>query len=343
MSARNRWLGLIFLALAAITLAVERPWQGDAHARTAAAAVPLFPALQRDVEIGRVHIQPSGGGAPFTIEKVLDRGQPRWVVTEAFDHPADLRKLGLLIESLRALRTRNLEGTEESSHATFGIREGEAVGVDVWSEDGESLAQLRIGRMRGQDVMAGSAPIVQFYVRDAASPQVYRTDELYLPPEETVRWCDTRFLRLVEEDAVRFLVRTDHLGDDSWRIVRDPDIAKVEVEDSGQEQEATGRWRMVMPEPAVTPDFAGDSFVFTLLGLEAAAVLGLATTPEGAEAFGELTDTLELGLEQGSFRLDLGRVLPDNRRAARVHGLPHLYALEDFEAAQLQQTVDAMR
>jgi len=342
MSKRNRILGVIFLALFGLSLIIERPWQGDAFARTEAAVRPLLPALQREVEIARVRIQPAQGRPAIHIEKVLDRGRPRWVVRESFDHPADVAKLGRLIESLRALETRDLESVNPESHAEYKLRDGEAIGVQVWSDQGEQLADLRIGGLRSQDVMTGAKPIVQFFVRTGEGPEVYRSNVVYLPAEAPARWCDGRFLQLVSEDQVRFLQRTDHVGRESWRIALDPDVPKVNVEDSGTEQEASGRWRMVMPESALVPDFAGESWVFTLLGLEAADVIGLANDAEGDATFGTMTDTFELGLEEGSFRIDLGDVLPDNRRAARVHGLPHLYALEDFDAQQLAQPVGEM-
>jgi hypothetical protein len=342
MSRRNRVLAVIFAVLFGVSLLVERPWEGDAHARTAAAARPLLPALQREVEIARLRIQPSQGGAPIHIEKVLDRGRPRWVVREAFDHPADVAKIGRLIESMRALETRDLESVNSDSHAEYKLRDGEAIGVAVWSDQGEQLADLRIGGLRSQDVMSGSTPIVQFFVRTGEGAEVYRSNVVYLPPELPARWCESRFLPLVQEEQVRFLQRTDHLGRESWRIVLDPDVPKPNVQDSGTEEELSGRWRMVMPESLVVPDFAGESWVFTMLGLEAAEVIGLATDSAGEALFGELTDTFELGLEEGSFRIDLGDVLPNNRRAARVHGLPHLYALEDFDAQQLGQPVAEM-
>lgn len=342
MSRRNRVLAAAFLGLFAITLLVERPWQGDAHERTLAAVRPLFPALQRDVEVARVRIQPTQGGAPIHIEKVIDRGQPRWVVRDAYDHPADVAKIGRLVESMRALETRDLESVEAESHATYKLRDGEAIGVQLWSDQGESLAQLMIGGLRSQDVMSGRDPIVQFFVRSAESPEVYRSNVVYLPPETSSRWCDTRFLRMVSEEQVRFLQRTDHLGRESWRIVLDPDVAKVEVNDSSAEAETSGRWRMVMPESILVPDFAGESWVFTMLGLEAADVIGLATNEAGQAAFGELSDTFELGLEEGSFRLDIGAITDGTRRAARIHGLPHLYALEDFDVQQLAQAVADM-
>lgn len=342
MSQRNRILAVIFAVLLGVSLLVERPWQGDAHARTAAAVRPLLPALQRDAEIARVRIQPAQGQPAIHIEKVLDRGRPRWVVREAFDHPADVAKIGRLIESLRALETRDLESVNADSHAEYKLRDGEAIGVQVWSDQGNQLADLRIGGMRSQDVMSGSTPIVQFFVRSSEGPEVYRSNVVYLPPEVPARWCESRFLPLVTEDQVRFLQRSDHVGRESWRVVLDPDVPKVEIADSGQEIESSGRWRMVMPESLIVPDFAGESWVYTMLGLEAAEVLGLANNAAGEALFGDLTDTFELGLEEGSFRIDLGDVLPDNRRAARVHGLPHLYALEDFDAQQLAQPVAEM-
>lgn len=343
MNARNRVLGAVFAVLLLTTLFIERPWQGDAHARTQATVRPLLTALQREVEVGRVRIQPSDGSPAIQIEKVLDRGQPRWVIPEAFDHPADIQKLGRLIASLRALETRNLESVQADSHATYKLRTGEAVGIQIWSDQGEPLAHLLIGGLRGQDVLDGGEPIVQFYVREAESNEVYRSNAVYLPPETAARWCDTRFLASVQEDQVRFLQRTDHRGRESWRIVRDPDIASSSGEDSAQEVEASGRWQMVMPESVLVPDFAADSWLFTILGLEAAEVLGMATTQEGAEQFGVLQDTFELGFEEGSFRFDLGGVLEGGRRAVRVHGLPHLYAIEDFDAEQLAQAVADMQ
>lgn len=343
MSARNRLLAVVFAALLTLTLIIDRPWQGDAHARTMATVRPLLTELQRDVEIGRVRIQPSDGGPAVQIEKVLDRGQPRWVVPEAFDHPADIEKLGRLIASLRALETRNLESVQADSHATYKLRAGEAIGIEVWSDEGEPLAHLMIGGLRGQDILDGGEPIVQFYVREADANEVYRSNAVYLPPETAARWCDTRFLSAVTEDMVMFLERTDHRGRESWRIVRDAEVAAANAENSEQEVEASGRWRMVMPESVLVPDFAADSWLFTLLGLEAAEVLGLATTPEGAQRFGELQDTFELGLEAGAFRMDLGGVLEGGRRAMRVHGLPHLYAIEDFDAEQLAQAVADMQ
>jgi Domain of unknown function (DUF4340) len=342
MSQRNRVLAVIFAVLFGVSLLVERPWEGDAHARTTASVRPLLPALQREVEIARVRIQPAQGRPAIHIEKVLDRGRPRWVVREAFDHPADVAKIGRLVESLRALETRDLESVNAESHAEYKLRDGEAIGVQVWSDQGEQLADLKIGGLRGQDVMSGSTPIVQFFVRTSEGPEVYRSNVVYLPPEVPARWCESRFLPLVTEDQVRYLQRTDHVGTESWRIVLDPDIPKVEVEDSGTEQALSGRWRMVMPESVLVPDFAGESWVFTMLGLEAAEVIGLANDAASEAQFGTLTDTFELGLEEGSFRIDLGDVLPNNRRTARVHGLPHLYALEDFDAQQLAQPVGEM-
>ncbi|MAW59419.1 MAG: hypothetical protein CMJ94_01145 [Planctomycetes bacterium] len=343
MSTRNRVLGLVFLVLLALTLVIEKPWQGDAHARTLATVRPLLPELRQDVEIGRVRITPALGGEAVQVEKVLDRGRPRWVVPEAFDHPADVIKLGRLIESLRALETRNLESVQADSHATYKLREGEAIGIEVWSDEGQLLAHVLIGGLRGQDVLDGGEPIVQFYVRRAEDNEVYRSNAVYLPPEDPVRWCDTRFLTAVGEEQIRFLQRTDHIGRESWRIVLDPEVQVEAISDSEREVEASGRWRMVMPEPGLVPDFAGDSWVFTMLGLEAADVIGFANTPEGEQRFGELQNTFEVGLEEGSFRIDLGAVLANNRRAARVHGLPHLYALEDFEVEQLTQSVADMR
>ncbi|MCH2101092.1 MAG: DUF4340 domain-containing protein [Planctomycetes bacterium] len=343
MSPRNHVLAVLFSALLVLTLTLDRPWRGDEHARTMATVRPLLTQLQRDVEIGRVQIKPSGVRPAVQVEKVFERGQPRWVVPEAYDHPADIEKIGRLIAALRALETRNLESVQVESHATYKLRQGEAIDIQVWSDEDELLAHLMIGALRGQDILDGGEPIVQFYVREAKSSEVYRSDAVYLPPESAARWCDTRFLSTVQEGQVLFLERVDHRGRDSWRIVRDAEVVASEVNNSGREAEASGRWKMVMPESALVPDFAADSWLFTVLGLEAAEVLGIATTPEGVEQFGELRDTFELGLEEGVFRMDLGSVLGDGRRAMRVHGLPHLYAIEDFDAEQLAQAVVDMQ
>lgn len=342
MDRRNRVLGAVFLLLLVLTGVVEKPWQGDQFAQTQATIRPLFPALQRQFELARLRVTPPAGGDPIHIEKVLDGGQPRWVVRDAFDHPAHLDKIGRLIESMRGLQTRNLESLEESSHAAYKIRSGEGLEVELWADDGESLGHLVIGALRGQDVLSGSAPIVQFYVRRGDEAAVYRSDTVYFPADDLAGWCDTRFLSQAQESELRYLQRADVRGEESWRIVIDPAVPKSEAQDSAQEAEATGRWRMVTPESALVPDFAAESWWFTMQGLEADEVLGLATDAAGLARFGDATDVLEIGLGEGSFAIELGDALPDGRRLARVYGLPHLYALSSFDVEQLLQPRAAM-
>lgn len=346
MNRRNRWMAVALALLATLTLLVEQPWRGDAHRRTAETIRPLFPALQKDVPLGAVRVRPAGA-APIHVEKVLDRGRPRWVVREAFDHPADLRQLGRVVDSLRALETRNVEAVEESSHATFQVTEEAATRVRIQAEDGRPLADLLIGGMRSQDPLSGQAPVLQFYVRAADSPIVYRTDALTIPADEPAEWCDTRFLSGLEgPGTVRWFQRTDEVGGESWRVVRARETGEEEQLERAQAADepgiASGRWRMVQPLSAPTPDFAADSWLFTMLGLRAEAVLGLAADPRGQELFGESTDVLALGTEDAGFRIELGALVGDELRAARVPGLPHLYGLAAFDVEQLLQPVESM-
>jgi len=343
MNQRNRVLSVLFVVFGALWLWVEQPWKGDAHTRTLSTVEPLFPLLQPGREIARARVDVPGQEAVL-IAKVLDRGQPRWVVESQFDHPVDLARLGALVESLRALRTRDVESINASSHAEYKIREGEATRVRFWAEDGQVLADLMAGGLRGQDVSSGQVPVLQFFVRAADSPVVYRTQQLTVPYDDPAAWCDTRFLADVQAEDVRTISRIDPRGEESWSLVQDPTVPRSAGEESEQEFEASGRWRMVSPESRLAPDFAGDTWVYTMLQLRANAVVGLASTPEGEEMFGSVQNIFELALESGRpFTIQFGALSEDGTsRLARVVGLPHLYAIPHYDAEQLAQPAAAM-
>jgi hypothetical protein len=328
MSTRNRRLILVFSLLLIATLAVEKPWRGDAHARTSATIEAMFPDLQDFAEIGGVRI--SKGGVFTTMAKVLDRGKQRWVVREKYDHPADLRRLGRLVDSLMALETRDIESTNPDKQSAYQVGINQGIHIQIWDNQGGKLADLVAGSMRSQDMTSGQVAVLEFFVRPTEGDVVYRTGELLVPFEDPSDWCDTRFLAGVGESQLQLLQRIDHLGPDSWKLLR-----QSEVEGK--------KWKMIAPDAQPVADFVGDSWAFTMQGLRAADVLALLSDPESTATFGTLRDTLKVGIGDSYFELELGSLVSKDRRAARVKGLPHLYALQQFDVDQLLQSIASMK
>jgi uncharacterized protein DUF4340 len=328
MSPRNRKLAAIFGVLFIATLAVEKPWRGDAHQRTTATIEAMFPDLKGFAEVASVRI--SKAGQATTIARILDRGKPRWVVREKFDHPADLRRLGRLIDSLMALETRDIESTNSDKQSAYEVGIDQGMHIEIWDQQGGKLADLVAGSMRSQDMTAGQIAVLEFFVRPTDGDVVYRTGELLVPFEDPADWCDGQFLAGVEEPQLQLLQRIDHLGPDSWKLIR-------------QSVEEGQKWKMIAPDARAVADFVGDSWAYTMHGLRAADVLGLLSDPQSAEIFGPLRDTLKVGIDEIYFELELGRLVSKDRRAARVKGLPHLYALQQYDVDQLLQSVASMQ
>jgi hypothetical protein len=329
MSRRHLWLAAAAAAAWALFLALDQPWRGDAHARTAAQVRPLFPDFDRQRETARrVELRASEGGA------VLEWRDDRWWVREK-EHPADLRRLVQIVDMLERLETRDPVAVTADSHATYGVAVDQGVRVTVADAAGRILADWIAGQLRHQDVTLGQQPVLEFYMRRADRAEVYLTGDAILPSVDPVAWCDTRFLAEVAAPEIEWVRREDFETGESWRIERVPEA----------EREAVGAaWRLTEPEPAQAAwDFAGESLLHTLLGLTASDVLGRAGDPAAdAAQYGFPTDRFTVGVAGQVLRLELGRPVRTGHRALRVGGIPFLYALGDFDVAQLRQPVAEM-
>ncbi|MBC8403917.1 MAG: DUF4340 domain-containing protein [Planctomycetes bacterium] len=343
MSPRNRILMAVFVVLFASLLLQEQPWRGDAHARTFAATTRMFPELTQHQGIGRIRIQ--SATQTTTIAQILDQGKPRWVVSELWDHPADLARVGSLIESLQALETRDIESVNPEMQDAYEVSPETGVRVEVWNEDGDLLADVIAGSMRSQDVTAGQVAVFEFFVRPTAGNTVYRTGEFTIPFTSPADWCDTHFLSQVEAGQFHTLQRVDLNSNNSWKLIRQDNPVEngAPLDQAEAEEGATGRWRMVAPDSLLVPNFVGDSWIFTLNDLRAANVIGLIEEAQNQELLEPVTDIIRAGIGGETFEIQIGQLASNNNRYARVVGLPHLYALQEFDVDQLLQSVEKMR
>lgn len=328
MSRRNQMLAVAAAAVWGCFLLLERPWQGDAHERTAAAVRPLFPDYARQREsVRRMDIRGADGGV------TLEWREDRWWVREK-EHPADPRRLLQILDMLGALDTRDPVAVAPASHGTYGVAAGQGTRITLADGAGAVVADWIVGQMRGQDVTTGARPVLEFYMRRADRPEVYLTGDAISPPTDAATWCDTRFLATAEESDVEWIRREDFESGESWRIERVPEA----------ERGAYGAiWRLVEPPPARPAlDFAGDSLVHTLLGLSAADVLGRADPAADAARYGFPLDRFQVSINGEILRIELGRPAGSGLRSMRVEGLPYVYALGDFEVSQLRQSAAQM-
>ncbi len=341
MNSRNRILSIVFAVLFLTMVMVEQPWRGDAHARTHAATLRMFPDLIEHDGIGRVRIQ--GANQTTTIAQVLDQGKPRWVVRERWDHPADLVRVRSLLESLRALQTRDIESVNPEMQDAYEVSLTTGVRVEVWDENGKLLADVVAGGMRSQDVTAGQKAVFEFFVRPTASNTVYRTGEFSVPFTKPADWCDTNFLSQVNPEQIHTLHRVDRVSGESWKLQLQRDWIQPTAEEAADGGEGSGKWHMVAPDALEVPNFVGDSWVHTLTGLRAEEVLGMSDDLATRQMLEPISDIVRAGIGGEELEIRIGKLVGNNRRAAQIVGLPHLYALAEFDVDQLLQSVEKMR
>ncbi len=329
MSRRNRLLALFAAGAWIALLALEQPWRGDAHERTAATVRALFPDFARLREdVRRAEIRSGSTGT------VLEWRENRWWVREK-EHPADLRKFVQIVDMMGRLDTRDEVAVSAASHAQYGVGAGEGTRISLFDERGGVVADLIVGKIRQQDVVAGQKPVLEYYVRRADRPAVYLSGDAIAPATDPVAWCETRFLAAVSPAQVDWVRREDFTTSESWRIERVP----------AEQSEAFGStWKLVEPTPEHAAwDFAGDSLVHTLLDLQAADVVGRAGDPaEDAARCGFAEDRFHVGIGENVLRFELGKPAREGTRWLRVEGLPFLYTIRDFDVSQLRQSVAGM-
>jgi hypothetical protein len=327
---RRRLLLLAGLAAASwgAVLLLERPWQGDAIQRTAAAVRPLFPDFaRRREEVRRMDVLGPEGAT------TLEWRDDRWWVREK-EHPADPRRLVQIVDMLEKLETRDPVAVTAASHGTYGVAAGQGVRITLSDARGQTVADWIVGQLRQQDVTLGQVPVLEFYMRRADRPEVYLSGDAIQPSSDPVAWCDTRFLAALTPADVEAVRRENFDGLDSWRIER---TAAAPDEESG--------WRLTEPPPARAADaFAGDSLVHTLLGLTALDVIGRAAdAAQDAARYGFPSDRFHVTALGQTMRFELGKPNEAGDRFLRVEGLPFIYLLRAFDVAQLRQTAAGMQ
>jgi hypothetical protein len=329
VSARNRLLAACALVAWGLLLAVEQPWRGDAHERTAAAVRPLFAdfARRRDA-VRRAEIR--AGADAVVLEWRNDRW---WVVAK--EHPADLRKLVQVVDMVGRLDTRDEVATSAASHAQYGVAGGEGTRITLSDGEGAIVADLIVGKLRQQDVTTGQNPVLEFYVRRADRAAVHLSGDAISPSADPIQWCETRFLAAITPEEIEWVRREDFETGESWRVERVP---------TAQAEAFGSTWKLVEPLPERAAwDFAGDSLVRTLLDLQAADVAGRAGDPaEDAARCGFPTDRFHVSARGSVLRFELGKPAREGQRWLRVEGLPYLYTLRDFDVSQLRQPVADM-
>lgn len=326
------WI-LVLLAWAA-WLGVERPWQGDAFARTAARVGQLFPELQGRIdEVARVVIEDTGGTATLELtDESSPYGPGRWLVREK-QHPADTARLARLVDGMSRLETIDVVSVEEANHGTYGVAEGQGTRVRLYDAADRLMVDWIAGKIRDQDVRQGQKVVFEYYMRDGRRPEVFLSADPVQPATGAVDWCDVGFLAALDPDRVSSIERQDFRGDQSWRLVR---VEETRLDD----EEADSAWRLDRAEGEVALAFAADSLLFTLTGLRAADVVtqrGGRLTEEDAR-YGFPQDRFQVVVGEETLTLDLGQPAEDGQRYLRVSGLPHIYTLTDFDVGQLRQT-----
>ena len=327
MNRRNRILCLALVVLGGLALALERPWQGDAFARTEAKVRRLFPELDASRErIAKVLIRSADR------RTTLLRVPGDWVVEEKLLHPADIGRLIGLIDSLAFLDSRDVVSTNPDKQGTYSVEEGAGTRIQIWDEEERILADLVAGGLRSEGVAPGGPAILEFYVRPYGSDEVVLAPDFHAPVVDPADWLAGPLFP-VEPDALEWIERQDLDGRESWKLVRgapDPDSAGT-------------LWEFREPTSGPAGKYAGDSFVFTFTGLRPQDVVAqIASGAEPDASYGFTLDVLRAGKGDQVFELRLGGVATPGARFAWLTGGRWIYTLSDFEVGQLRQTVEGM-
>jgi len=326
VSRRNQLLLVAAALVWGAALALLQPWRGGAHERTSAAVRPLFPDLpDRLEEVVRIEVRGPDGG----LTHLSARGG-RWWVDER-EHPADPLRLVQLTESLQNLETRDPVSVNPENFSVYDVGPGQGTRVTLLDAEGGVVADWILGKLRSQEVESGAVPVLEFYMRRADGDEVYLSGDAIQPPTDPADWLDTRFLAAVEDDDVDWVERQDLVGGESWRIERG----------AGDDEP---KWWLAAPPPRRPAwDFAGDSLVYTLIGLRAVDVAQrLDPDAEPPESMGFTRDRFRVGVGDDVLTLELGGSDGAGHRYLRVGRLPWVYLLDDFTVDQLRQATADM-
>lgn len=339
MSRRN--LNLVVAALVAwsIYLGITQPWQGDAHARTAAQIGALYPQLPDQIDsIARIVISDGEERATLRLIDLEERRIGRGWMVEEKNFPLDYSRLTKMLDNLSAIQTSDVVSVNPQKHTVYGVAEGQGRRVQVFSEDNRILVDWIAGSMRQQDIQGGQKAVFEFYMRDARSDRVYLSGDALLPAVDPVGWCEVSLLKDISIDRLAWIERKDFQTGESWRIERREELG---VDQMGQNTP----WFMLEPQEQPALGYAGDSMATTIVGIEIADIIGPAS-PDGTDKarFGFPQDSFSVGI-QGSeylFVFELGKPAQNGQRFMRVKDLPYIFTLSDFAVSQLRQPVGRM-
>lgn len=336
MSRRNLILLLVASVLWIIHLSITKPWQGDAHARTAATVGKLYPQLDQEFDrIVRVVLE---SGEERTTLSLMQGGERRgrgWVVEEK-NFPVDFNRFTMLLENLAAITTSDVVSVNPQKHEVYGVGDDQGTRVRVYSTDNRLLVDWIAGSLRQQDIAGGQKPVLEFYMRDARSDRVYLSGDAIQPAVDPVRWCEVKLLRGFDMERINTIKRTDFQTGQSWSITR----LNATSEDEEGDQSP---WSMLEPVQATALAYAGDSMATSIVGLEVADIIGEADPEGGDEArYGFPQDRFEAGIEGRVFLFELGRPATQGQRYLRVKDLPYIFTISEFTVSQLRQPVERM-
>lgn len=326
MNKRNNLLLLCVAILWTIFLLVQKPWQGDAHQRTAAHVGLLFPKLQYQTEqVRRVKVM---DGIDSVTLQLSESG--RWRVVEK-QHPMDMARLTMVIQNLAEINTIDVVSVNPEKHSVYGVADGQGTRVQVYAENDLLIADWIAGSLRHQEIGAGQKPVMEFYMRDGRSDVVYLSGEAIHPPANPTTWCDTHFLAQIEDRAITSVQRTDFVTSESWQIERAP-------------QSGADAWDLAAPVVRPALSYAGESLAFSITGLRAADVVATMNSDGADDArYGFPQDRFIVGIGELNFEFELGDPAPAvGQRYFRVAGIPYIYTLSDYDVSQLRMPVQRL-
>lgn len=342
MSSRNRVLLALVAVVWALFMVVDKPWQGDAHERTAARVGLLFPKLQyQSEEVRKVVVSDGANSVTLAMDE-----NGYWRVLEK-QHPLDKARLMMLMENLSDITTLDTVSVNPEKHVVFGVAEGQGTRVQVYDSNDILLADWIAGSLRQQDIAGGQKPVLEFYMRDGRSDAVHLSGTAIHPSANPTAWCDTRFLFGVEASRIQWVERIDFQTNESWRIERTAAAEELSSQlGSAQENRAGGSWQLTAPKTQTALGYAGDSMAFSITGLEATDVVAQAGTGNADDTrYGFPQDRFRIGIDGQVFEFELGKPAATNgQRYLRVTNpkLPYIYSLDDYEVSQLRQPVARM-
>ncbi|MFK5955482.1 MAG: DUF4340 domain-containing protein [Planctomycetota bacterium] len=337
MSGRN-WKLFIAAALAwSLYLGLTRPWQGDAHARTAAQIGALYPQLPEQIDsIARIIITDGEQRATLSLVSRENRTIGRGWMVEEKNFPLDYARFTQMLDNLASIQTSDVVSVNPEKHGVYGVAEGQGRRVQIYSDDNRLLVDWIAGSMRQQDIQGGDRAVLEFYMRDARSDRVYLSGDAILPAVDPVGWCEVQPLKGIGMDRVSWIERKDFQTGESWRVER-------RAAEAGGEVGASSAWFMTEPSEQPALGYAGDSMATSIVGLKFADIIGVASQDGTDEArFGFPKDQFAVGIEGDVFRFELGNPTKNGQRFLRVKDLPYIFTLSDFEVSQLRQPVERM-